>query len=146
MALTKYTLNFWSKVQKHKNCCWIWTGAKDKYGYGRFKFKEKKWRTHRVAYYLTYKDPGSLCVLHKCDNPSCVRPDHLFLGTNKDNTQDCIKKGRFNRPTKLTPNQVRSIRELSQRGHLQTEIAIKYKISQSTVCDIINRKRRKLVL
>jgi len=134
---------FWSKVQKHKNCCWIWARCKDTKGYGQFRFNKRMWGAHRVAYYLTYGDPGSLCVLHKCDNPSCVRPDHLFLGSHTDNMQDSVKKGRHShkhtKHTILTPNQIQSIRKLCQCGTTYTEIAKKYGVSQNTIYNISNR-------
>lgn len=82
--------------------CWVYQGYTDSHGYGRFKiyvngFKPKKrnYKAHRVAYaYYNGVDPKELFVCHHCDNPSCVNPDHLFLGTAKDNTQDMISKGR----------------------------------------------------
>jgi hypothetical protein len=75
--------------------CWIWLGAIKSYGYGSIKYRNKDMRANRVSW-LAFKGeiPKGLCVLHHCDNPACVNPDHLFLGTLKDNMQDCIKKGR----------------------------------------------------
>lgn len=74
--------------------CWIWTGKKNKAGYGHFYYKDLK-LAHRVSYLLHYGDfDKSLFVCHKCDNPSCVNPGHLFLGTAKDNFEDMINKGR----------------------------------------------------
>jgi len=75
--------------------CWEWQGGRDKTNYGQFSYKNNR-AAHRSAYELYVDDiPEGLIVCHKCDNPPCVNPDHLFLGTFKDNTQDCIKKGRF---------------------------------------------------
>lgn len=76
--------------------CWLWIGGKDKDGYGRFWYQS---RTIRATYasLLILKNisvPKGLQVLHRCDNPSCVNPDHLFIGTQKDNIQDCLAKGR----------------------------------------------------
>lgn len=88
---------FWHKVEKTAKC-WIWTGYKNKKGYGTFyKITEKQTvRAHRFSYELHKgKFNKKLLICHKCDNPSCVNPEHLFLGTAKDNTNDCIKKGRF---------------------------------------------------
>ena len=87
---------FWEKVQKKSGGCWTWLGAKNNQGYGNFNVGGKFERAHRIAYCLSIGEvPAGLFVLHHCDNPSCVNPKHLFLGTQKDNMQDCLKKGRF---------------------------------------------------
>lgn len=87
---------FWAKVEK-TDACWHWTAAKDSKGYGIFQFQGKPHKAHRVAYELTYGPiPAGLFVCHHCDNPSCVRPDHLFLGTVQDNNRDRDQKGRNN--------------------------------------------------
>ena len=93
------TARFWSKVDvkltnnAHKSC-WIWRGRKHR-GYGQFTLNRKCHYAPRVAWTIFFGDPGDFDVLHKCDNPSCVNPYHLFVGTAKDNVEDCIKKGRF---------------------------------------------------
>jgi len=78
-----------------QNSCWIWQGARDRSGYGRFNaFGTSK--AHRVSYQIYRKAPQrNLLVCHRCDNPPCVNPDHLFMGTSKDNAQDSVRKGRF---------------------------------------------------
>lgn len=119
---------FWDKVDKagpvpsHVHGlgnCWIWTGAKDPLGYGFFRESNSKpmSRSHRVSWALSVGDIGNMLVLHKCDNPSCVRPDHLFLGTNQDNIDDRDRKGRQRcavgkRASRvyLTPQQLHEIR------------------------------------
>lgn len=96
---------FWKRV-KRSDGCWEWTGERTQWGYGtlRLYFKqddgtERKphMGAHRLSWAIAHGDPGELCVLHRCDNPPCVRPDHLFLGTDGDNIRDCVKKGRFDR-------------------------------------------------
>jgi hypothetical protein len=85
---------FWAKVNKSGEC-WEWLGTKNPGGYGCFKVNYKMRKAHRVAYELGHGSiPADLCVLHRCDNPGCVRPDHLFLGTRSENMQDMQKKGR----------------------------------------------------
>lgn len=116
---------FWSKVNRTDNPdeCWEWVGTKrHSYGTigfgGRRKNGGKEYNAHRVSYEINIGEiPDGLHVLHKCDNPKCVNPDHLFLGTHLDNMRDMFAKNR--RPTargensgksKLTDDQVREIR------------------------------------
>lgn len=89
---------FWSKVEKTESC-WIWVGSKSVKGYGQIQRGPRKdarpLQAHRVSWQLAYgSDPGEMLVLHKCDNPSCVRPSHLFLGTPHDNSMDMRSKKR----------------------------------------------------
>lgn len=78
--------------------CWEWTGTKDKHGYGRVRVDQRKARAHRVAWEAFKGEiPAGLHVLHRCDNPGCVNPEHLFLGTHGDNMRDREAKGRGNR-------------------------------------------------
>jgi hypothetical protein len=88
---------FWSKVEKNDNNCWIWTAGRNGNGYGNFWFMGRTVGAHQMAYELSVGEiTKGMCVLHSCDNGhlGCVRPDHLFLGTLKDNSQDMISKGR----------------------------------------------------
>lgn len=100
---------FFAKLNSPKDGCWEWTASLSKSGYGYFNTSEKKPSScrlaHRVMWQIAYgEDPGKLFVCHKCDNPKCVRPSHLFLGTAKDNMQDCSQKGRHPRnKTKYLP-------------------------------------------
>ena|SRR6478609_4188748 len=94
---------FWAKVEK-TDACWLWTASLTKGGYGQFWFTlpRKRIDAHRAAWIITNGPiPDGLYVCHHCDTPRCVRPDHLFLGTPHDNTQDVIRKGRpIGRPTR----------------------------------------------
>lgn len=93
MSLTVEQL--YSRVTKNKNGCWEFTGAL-RSGYGAIKYNSKVCGTHRVSYELNYGlIPNNMLVCHKCDNRKCINPDHLFLGTHKDNMQDCLSKGRM---------------------------------------------------
>jgi hypothetical protein len=80
---------------KHLGRCWNWTGGKVNFGYAAFFVNGKPVRGHRFSYELKYgKIPRGFFACHRCDNPSCVNPDHVFLGTQADNIADCISKGR----------------------------------------------------
>ena len=79
--------------------CWLWSAHKNKQGYGQFFDKDKRWRAHRWAYqHYLGEIPDGMCVCHKCDNPSCVNPEHLFLGTQQENMDDMLSKGRQSPP------------------------------------------------
>lgn len=106
-------VRFWSHVEKTESC-WLWTGAVDRDGYGMltvYSDKRRVAKAHRLAFTLWHgRDPGPMFVCHSCDNPTCVRPDHLFLGTAADNSQDRVRKGRYMPQSKLTEQQVLEIR------------------------------------
>lgn len=94
------TLLFWSRVDMSGDC-WVWTKGKHRQGYGQMWVNKKCWLTHRLSYLLTHGTlSSSEKVLHRCDNPPCVRPDHLFVGTQKDNVDDMTSKGRHGHANK----------------------------------------------
>lgn len=87
--------SFFSKVNKSApNGCWEWTGYRSPQGYGEYG-KGLERRTHRISFIFHKGEIGDLFVLHKCDNPPCVNPDHLFLGTQAENIKDCSNKKRI---------------------------------------------------
>lgn len=89
---------FWSKVHPEAlSGCWIWHASVTAFGYGRYALSGRSVQAHRVAYERTNGPVGDLCVLHRCDVPACVNPDHLFVGTRRDNNADMCAKGRHRR-------------------------------------------------
>ena len=95
------TLRFWEKVHV-TNGCWEWTARRKLHGYGEFNIMGRLVPAHRMAWVLSVGPiPKGLLVLHRCDNPPCVNPDHLFLGTQLDNIRDAAQKGRMGRSQKV---------------------------------------------
>ena len=113
----KSASTFFDKIEKTETC-WLWTGAIVSGGYGNFNLYGKFWPAHRLMWVISNGDiPLDKCVLHKCDIRKCVNPDHLFIGTRKDNADDMVKKGRQrghkwdkNGRAKLTRSQVKELR------------------------------------
>lgn len=85
---------FWAKINKIENGCWEWAGSILTSGYGAFDFQGVRFLSHRLAWIFTNGDPKDKYVCHKCDNPLCCNPEHLFLGTTQENTKDCVSKNR----------------------------------------------------
>jgi hypothetical protein len=121
--------------------CWVWKGALSHNGYGRFRTPTTHKKAHRIAYEL-YVGPFKeyLNVLHTCDNPSCVNPNHLFVGTQLDNTKDRDKKGRGKNglPT-LSFAQIKRVREFASVGIPRKTLADFFTVDKSSICRIINR-------
>lgn len=140
---------FWARVNKSGEC-WLWTGYRNKAGYGVTGVTPRSRLAHRVAFELSRGTlPPRQSVCHHCDNPACVRPDHLFLGDHVANTTDKVSKGRQARGTsfrraKLTETMVRRIRvELGTRK--QREIAADYGVDPSVISDIAHGRSWKHV-
>jgi len=121
MALDKLT-PFLEKIRFDPGRCWLWEGAKTPLGYGHMSIRKNGKRVDAYSHRVSWETfcgpvPDGLEVCHRCDTPSCMRPDHLFLGTHRDNMRDSVQKGRWNRPkgeahyrAKLTDGIVRNIR------------------------------------
>ena len=143
---------FWDKVEiLSKNECWLWKASRSNKRYGNIKVNGKMIKSHRLSYEFCHGNiPDGLCVLHKCDNGLCVNPDHLFLGTQHDNVNDCIKKGRVanhkginNGKSKLIPNDIKDIRLNCIKGHRSfgmSSFARKYNVTPQAVWGIVNNK------
>jgi len=131
---------FWRYVEMTDGC-WLWTGSRNSKGYGLIDDNSgRSLRAHRVSWKIHFGpiSPG-LQVLHKCDNPPCVNPAHLFLGSSLDNTRDCISKNRF--PSKLTSSQVIKIRQRFADGDItRQQLADEFNVDRSTIGLIIRRK------
>ena len=136
--------DFWQRVKKQENGCWLWQGPIDD-GYGSVNWEGRDHRAHRIAYALTYGPiPNGLYVCHRCDVCLCVRPDHLFLGTAKDNAIDAVKKkrnycGERHHKAKLTLAKVIKIRANYQLGDCYAEIGRQYGVTAEMISAIIRR-------
>ncbi len=137
---------FWPKVEKRANGeCWPWLGHLSSRGYGQIRTGlsgDRRETAHRASWRLAHGQvPSDLFVCHRCDNPPCVNPAHLFLGTTQENTADRHTKGRSLRgaehgSAKLTDAQVAEIRELWLWGSQGKALAIRFGVSQSLISGI----------
>lgn len=161
---------FWLRVDKSGDC-WIWIGPKTGHGYGQFQSNKKRYKAHRYAWELENGPiPIGLEACHRCDNPACVRPSHIFLATHAENMRDCSRKGRNGMQrypersslrnvdtrvqvrgeqqgnAKLTADKVRAIRQMRADGVMTSVIAANMGIATSTVQRIVRRADWKHVL
>lgn len=142
------TERFWGKVDiGAEGECWEWQAYTSSTRYGEFYYLGKKEGAHRVAWMLTYGAiPPDADVCHHCDNPSCVNPTHLFVGTRLDNAADAVSKGRIRRGSaspqaRLTESEVREIRRRYKAESVyQHELAAEYGVSRGTIASITQRK------
>lgn len=140
---------FWSKVQQGEtDQCWLWMGHIGSGGYGRHKAKPfATTLAHRIAYLLAQGSiPFGLLVCHKCDNPACCNPAHLFIGTSRDNSQDALRKGRLRVPcgeehacAKLSRMNVLEIQSLPELPAIV--LAARFGVSRATIYAIRNKLR-----
>jgi hypothetical protein len=138
---------FWRRVDKSGDC-WVWTGPTIRDGYGRLSVGLRPQRHHVLAHRLSWQlhfgpIPEGKLVLHRCDNPPCVRPDHLFLGTDLDNKRDCIQKGRAryakgeaNGRAKLTAEQVDVIRTAPRVRGWQPQLARQFGVTRGLIGNV----------
>ena len=166
-------VRFWSKVNKNgqimpnmETACWLWTAYKDRDGYGMLQVCRRPHGAHRLSYAVSggVLTEGKPQVLHRCDNPSCVNPSHLFAGSNQDNMTDKTKKGRNNAPrgdshgsktmperfqrgekhygSKITDQQVAYIRSST---NTQAELARELGVTQPHISMIRSGKKRRSI-
>ena len=157
---------FWAKTDKSngEDACWVWIAGRTTRGYGTIYWLGTSHLSSRIAYEITYGAiPDGQCVLHKCDNPPCVNPKHLFLGTRQDNLADMRTKGRekhavgtengaYTCPekvrrgtaitlSKLDDDKVRDIRNQYDKGDTSYDkLAKQYSVSKQVIASVIHRK------
>jgi hypothetical protein len=142
---------FWAKVDK-TDSCWNWLGGTNKQGYGKISYggykNEKSLAAHRVSYQLANGEiPEGMFVLHSCDNPRCVNPEHLFVGTRQDNVDDRERKGRNKimrgdrvGTSVLTNEQVAAIKRSLLDGESIKDRSARYSVHRRTISGIKNEE------
>lgn len=148
---------FWSKVDKEHSQtfyngtrCWEWIASKNRYGYGQLTNRQQHYEAHRVSFvFRNGSIPSGMHILHYCDNPACVNPDHLHLGTHQQNMADMVSKGRTKKGerhwnSKLTEDEVFQIRKRYGRrgigGEDSSSLSKEFQVSVSTIMNIVNEK------
>lgn len=148
---TKATKRFWARVMQQKNTCWGWRGTLTR-GYGGFHYQGHNYKVHRIMWLLVKGNiPERLQVLHKCDNRSCVNPEHLFLGTQSDNMRDMVlkqrNKVRIKTSADLTLDQEAAIRSeyLDNDTQVMQQLAARYNVSLLQIRDVLYRVKPRIV-
>ena len=126
--------------------CLEWKGTHSQKGYGLIQIGGKNYRVHRLVYQIFYGPiPHRKCVLHRCDNPPCFRPEHLWLGTPQENSSDMVQKsrsakGEHHSQSKLTSKEVSEIRRRYSEGVSQQTLANQFRVDQSNIHYIVSQK------
>lgn len=160
--LTGIAERLWSRILKTSSGCWEWQGYRMPAGYGQIGIDGRVDVTHRVAWSIANgkKIPAGLVVRHKCDNPPCINPAHLELGTHADNVQDAVDRGRvargFRLPhTRLTEDDVREIRRRYRRFKSpgikgwcsnSVDLAVEFAVRTEHIQGIVSRRERRNVI
>ncbi len=135
-----------NRITIASNGCWVWQGCCGSHEYGQLTFKRRGLLAHRASYEVHCGPiPKGQFVLHHCDNRFCINPDHLYLGSPRNNTDDMIARGRgwLDNGIKLTPEQLIEIKDLALSGlFTQDRIALAYEVAQATVSRIKNGYQR----
>ncbi len=136
---------FWSKVKRtNSEECWEWIGTKEKDGYGVFKIKRKTYKSHRISWLISKKESiENKLVCHSCDNRGCVNPGHLWLGTNKENVEDMVRKNRQRQGenhsnVKLSEKNIKEILDLYKSGYKQVDLCSKFGIGHAQLSRILS--------
>ena len=142
---------FWLRVRVgNVSECWEWQGSRGPHGHGAVRRDGKHIRATAIAWFLFHGEwpPEGMDICHHCDNPPCVNPAHLFIGTAKDNMQDAIRKGRFkflrprpgehNNNAKLTWASVAEIRERYSAGENISQLSRAFRVARSTLREVVN--------
>lgn len=144
----KFETNFWTLVDFGGTGCWEWAGCRDRRGYGKVLYQRRCASSHRAAFFLAHGYWPDEHVLHHCDNPSCVRPSHHFLGDNFTNQRDCVSKGRhatqkgtdrspFRQVAKLDIRSAELVRARIAAGESQAAVARSMGVSRGAVNHIV---------
>lgn len=128
--------------------CWIWQGTLNSDGYATVKYNQKAYKAYRVMWERHNEEeiPPGMNACHRCDQPACVNPAHIFIGTQVDNIMDMVGKSRQRAPRGLTDSQVRAIRSMVRGGMKQSEVVRMMGLDSSTVSRIVNNKLYKDVV
>lgn len=139
---------FWAKTDKETAApCWLWNGAKDKYGYGVVRINKRNYLTHKVAWMIANNQliPKGQVIRHTCHKRNCVNPEHLITGSQLNNIDDRVKsnrsaRGEQNGRTKLTQRDIRMIKVLKGLGWTETDIAQLLDVSRSAVANVLHNR------
>jgi hypothetical protein len=144
MLTEKDLMRFWKYVVK-TDSCWNWTASVNTYGYGCFWWDKKQHQSHRISWLIAYGKQSDKLLLHSCDNPRCVNPEHLREGTQADNMKDKVSRrrhafGERNAQSRLTEAQVLAIKEKHANGATMRGLGREYGVSKTAISQIVKGK------